>query len=177
MRDIKSKWVSECIKWYKNRIGGTYSFLVNFEEHNIAYHNKRNNKSDLCPGDGGNRAVLTQLSACIWCYISIRISDAEIYFTLRRGWFPCITTAIWRCRNPFSQRSRRFRRKPRSRWQKFLRQRYIAILQALDKSRYIWHDITQSKKKLRRYNFGPHRTHGKHPYLALTGEIWVSFVS
>ena len=69
-----------------------------------------------------------------------------IYCTLMRGVAthicfsgPCLTTAIWRCRNPFSQSiclcrnpfsqwHRRFQRKLRSHWLKFLRQRHIAVV-------------------------------------------------
>ena len=38
---------------------------------------------------------------------------------------PCLITAIWRCRNPFSQWQRIFQRKLRSHWLKFLRHQAI----------------------------------------------------
>ena len=41
---------------------------------------------------------------------------------------PCLTTAIWRCRKPFSQWHRSFQRKLRSHWLKFLRQRHVAVV-------------------------------------------------
>ena len=41
---------------------------------------------------------------------------------------PCVTTAIWRCRNPFSQWQRSFQRKLRSHWLKLLRQRHVAVV-------------------------------------------------
>ena len=41
---------------------------------------------------------------------------------------PCLTTAIWRCRNPFSQWQRSFQRKLRSHWLKFLQQRHVAAV-------------------------------------------------
>ena len=39
-----------------------------------------------------------------------------------------LAAAIWRCRNPFSQWQRSFRRKLRSHWLKFLRQRHVAVV-------------------------------------------------
>ena len=41
---------------------------------------------------------------------------------------PCITTAIWRGRNNFSQWPRSFQRKLRCQWLKFLRQRHVAVV-------------------------------------------------
>ena len=41
---------------------------------------------------------------------------------------PCITTAMWRCHNPFSQWQRSFQWKLHSHWLKVLRQRHIAVL-------------------------------------------------
>ena len=41
---------------------------------------------------------------------------------------PCLTTVIWRCRNPFSQWQRSFQRKLRSHWLKFLRRRHVAVV-------------------------------------------------
>ena len=41
---------------------------------------------------------------------------------------PCLTTAIWRCRNSFSQWQRSFQRNMRFHWLKFLRQRHVAVV-------------------------------------------------
>ena len=41
---------------------------------------------------------------------------------------PCLTTAIWRCRNPFSKWERNFQRKLCSHWLKCLRQRHVAVV-------------------------------------------------
>ena len=41
---------------------------------------------------------------------------------------PSLTTAIWRCRNPFSQWRRSFQRKLHSHWLKFLRQHHVAVV-------------------------------------------------
>ena len=40
----------------------------------------------------------------------------------------CITTAMWRCRNPFSQWQRNFQWKLRSHWLKFVPQRHGAVI-------------------------------------------------
>ena len=53
-------------------------------------------------------------------------SDYRRYCPWTAG--PCHTTAIWRCRKPFSQWQRSFQRKLRSHWLKFLRQRHVAVL-------------------------------------------------
>ena len=41
---------------------------------------------------------------------------------------PCLTTAIWRCRKPFTQWQRSFQRKLCTHWLKFLRQRHVAVV-------------------------------------------------
>ena len=50
----------------------------------------------------------------------------NIAINVRPG--PCLTTAIWRCRKPFSQWQPSFQRKLRSHWLKFLRQRHVAVV-------------------------------------------------
>ena len=47
---------------------------------------------------------------------------------VNRGPGPCLTTAIWCCRKPFSQWQRSFQRKLRSHWLKFLWQRHVAVV-------------------------------------------------
>ena len=108
----------------------------------------------------------------------------------------CLTTAIWRCRKPFSQWQCSFQRKLRSHWVKFLRQRRVAIVKQRpdpqrisEKKCTVWmsftspRDIIQSMSPFYRLHSGydshyasPTGGHGaNHPLMALVNSTRQSF--